>query len=45
MRYVLGMARNKKLRALIDTPMEQARTAFVATGEGGAGVYYNYQSR
>jgi hypothetical protein len=31
--YVLGMARNKKLRALIDGPLQQARQAFEETGK------------
>jgi hypothetical protein len=29
---VLGMARNKKLRALIEEPLQQARKGWAATG-------------
>jgi hypothetical protein len=31
--YVLGMARNKKLRTLIEEPLQQARQGFEATGK------------
>jgi len=42
--YVLGMARNKKLRAMIDVPMEQARAVFAATGKA-ARVFSEFSYR
>jgi hypothetical protein len=32
-KYVLGMARNQRLRALIEVPLQQARQGFEATGK------------
>lgn len=42
--YVLGMARNKKLRALIEEPLQQARQEFEATGKA-ARVFTEFRYR
>jgi hypothetical protein len=42
--YVLGLARNKKLRGLIEEPMQQAREGFARTGEATR-VFHEFSYR